>query len=70
MTNNTNITTMRMYARLKTLEFYHGPEMAGWHEVIKVQHSRFPSGLRECVVFENGSVHKADRCEIVQVFEK
>lgn len=70
MTNNTNITTMRMYARLKTLEFYHGPEMAGWHEVTKVQHYRFPSGMRECVVFGNGKAHKVDRCEIVYVFDK
>lgn len=70
MTNNTNITTMKMYARLKTLEFYHGPEMAGWHEVIKVQHYRFPSGMRECVVFGNGKAHKVDRCEIVYVFNK
>lgn len=70
MTNNTNITTMKMYARLKTLEFYHGPEMAGWHEVTKVQHYRFPSGMRECVVFGNGKAHKVDRCEIVYVFDK
>lgn len=70
MTNNTNITTMRMYARLKTLEFYHGPEMAGWHEVTKVQHYRFPSGMRECVIFGNGKAHKVDRCEIVYVFDK
>lgn len=68
MTNN--ITTMKMYARLKTLEFYHGPEMAGWHEVTKVQHYRFPSGMRECVVFGNGKAHKVDRCEIVYVFDK
>lgn len=68
MTNNT--TTMRMYARLKAIEWFHGPEMQGWHEVIKVQHSHFPSGWRECVVFGNGSVHKADRCEIVHVFDK
>lgn len=68
MTNNT--TTMRMYARLKTIEWFHGPEMQGWHEVIKVQRSHFPSGWRECVVFENGSIHKADCCNVVCVFDK
>lgn len=58
---------MKMYARTNV---NYGCAPAEWTEVKFETKRFFPSGLRPVLHFINGIEEKADRCEIIYVFEK
>jgi hypothetical protein len=60
---------MKMYAKTnsKWMGVYHSSPNE-WTEVKYETEKYFPSGRREVLVFVNGAMEKADRCDVCYVF--
>lgn len=60
---------MKTYARTNEKSYLNNFQGETWQEV-SLTTAWYPSGNRESVRFPSGFVCKADRCEIVYVFDK
>lgn len=58
---------MKLMGRTNEKSYLNDGKGETWQEV-KECYDYFPSGRKLCVVFPNGHIVKADRCELVYVF--
>jgi hypothetical protein len=61
---------MKMFAKMKFYNPYEAERYAGrgYQEVVRTYTARYPSGVKEILVFADGEKRKADYCEICYVF--